>query len=155
VYQDELRRRCAPPKRRWSKIPAFAGTVAPLPQAGGLRPPVHHSGVSLNSVPLGRLPTMKLAFLAAMALLCVGCAITREEAVSIATREVTRRNLPLPKGYVTAVTPSQNIVEFEPTRPIWEVTFSLPGAKKPLYDVTIDQYNRAIETFLDYRYLSR
>jgi hypothetical protein len=98
---------------------------------------------------------MKLAFLAAMALLCVGCSITREEAVSIATREVTRRNLPLPKGYVTAVTPSQNIVEFEPTRPIWEVTFSLPGAKKPLYDVTIDQYNRAIETFLDYRYLSR
>src|SRR5207249_5739226 len=36
-----------------SKIPAGAGTSAPLLQAVGLRPPVHHSGVSLNSVPLG------------------------------------------------------------------------------------------------------
>ena len=43
----------APPNLRWSKIPAGAGTDAPLPQALGLRPPVHHSGVSLNSVPLG------------------------------------------------------------------------------------------------------
>jgi len=33
-----------PPNLRWSKIPARAGTIAPLPQALGLRPPVHQLG---------------------------------------------------------------------------------------------------------------
>jgi hypothetical protein len=35
-----------------AEIPAPPGTPAPLLQAVGLRPPVHHSGVRLNSVPL-------------------------------------------------------------------------------------------------------
>jgi len=40
------------PRRRWS-LPNGTELLRQRPQAVGLRPPVHRSGVSLNSVPLG------------------------------------------------------------------------------------------------------
>jgi hypothetical protein len=93
---------------------------------------------------------MRSASVVTLMLLFVGCAITPEQAVSIARREVERRNLPLPNHYVTTITLSELIEEFElPHRELWYVTFTRPGAKKPLYEVTVDKYNHTIESFTD------
>ena len=100
-------------------------------------------------------PSIRLTFPIVLAAAFVGCtAISREHAVSIATTEVARRGHSLPKHYLTAVTSSEVIPEFASSYPIWCVTFSVPGAKKALYEVCIDKYTREIETFVDIRHLS-
>ena len=100
-------------------------------------------------------PSIRLTVPIVLAAAFVGCtAISQERAVSIAIAEVARRGLSLPKHHLTVVTSSEVTPEFAPRYPIWCVAFSVPGAKKALYEVCIDKYTREIETFVDVRHLS-
>ena len=104
------------------------------------------------SLTLFSLDLVKPLFIIALWLLCAGCAVTRENAVAIATRELTRRNLPLPPHYVVTASRITSTPEFAQTVTLWEVTFELPRAKQPVYEVGINAYNRDIDYLLDYRH---
>ena len=92
---------------------------------------------------------MKSALLVGFLLFCVGCEITPDHAISIATREVTRRQLPLPRDYKP--TAKKDIFIFEPGYvDLWDVTFSTAQGKK-LYTVCVDRYNRQIQAVFDER----
>jgi hypothetical protein len=92
---------------------------------------------------------MKCVLVAVLALSCVGCEITQEHAISIATRELGRRQLPLPRDYRAAAKQDVFTHQFGYVE-LWDVTFSTPRGKK-LYTVCIDRYNRQIQAFFDER----
>jgi hypothetical protein len=91
---------------------------------------------------------MRSRLIAVFSLLYVSCALTREEALSIATREVARRNLPLPKGYSSTVTLVQNSEALASSEHFFEVDFQRPQDKKPLYIILIDQYSHRVDDFI-------
>jgi hypothetical protein len=92
---------------------------------------------------------MKCALVVSMALICASCATTREEAVSIASRELAKRNLSPPKNSVVTVVSGERIEE-PGIVPEWVVRFTPPHARRPLYLVVVDQHDRNSVTFLDY-----
>jgi hypothetical protein len=85
---------------------------------------------------------MKCAVLALLSVLCVGCALTQEQAVAIATGEINRRNLPLPSKYVTVATPSRYL---EAGIDYWDIIFVTEYPQKRLYEVLVNQHNHRVE----------
>ncbi len=96
---------------------------------------------------------MKLPFALLLSLVCWGCAVTREQAVASATREVARRHLPLPKHYTVEVKDSMAFDEVNPGYPIYVVTFSAPGnrTQKRLYQLNVDRRSGTIDDMSDLR----
>lgn len=92
---------------------------------------------------------MKSTLCLALAAFCVGCEISREHAISIASREVGRRGLSLPVNY--KVSAGRGRADLEPGYvDLWDVTFSNAHGKM-LYVVSVDRYSRQIQDFLDPR----
>jgi hypothetical protein len=98
---------------------------------------------------------LRVAICLVASLLFTGCAVTREQAGSIALRTVAHRNAPLPPGYHMSIREGQSFQEGRPSRPIWVATLGISGRRDPLYVVHILQQDGAILSFLDYRYVQR
>jgi hypothetical protein len=94
---------------------------------------------------------MKAFALLVISILCVGCAATRERAVTIATASLANRKLLLPTNYTVHVEQGFANFELQPPYDIWVVEFRAPGRKDPLYSFYIDQRNGRIDDFTDYR----
>jgi len=76
-------------------------------------------------------------------LLCAGCAITSDTAVTVATRELKQHGLPLPAGYsVTATRVTPDAPALHPANAFWEITFVAPQTKIALYEVEVDECTR-------------
>jgi hypothetical protein len=90
--------------------------------------------------------------LIAICLACAGCAITPQQAIPIALREIKKRNLPLPNPYSVSANPDRKIEE-PGIIETWAVEFRDPAHKKPLYLVEVNRYNHQVELFLDRRHV--
>ncbi len=73
--------------------------------------------------------------------------VMRDSLVVLATREVQRRNLPLPRNHKVAVTEGFHQSEIEPRRAIIGVSFTFPfrGGNDPVYVVWIDPKLGSVE----------
>ena len=95
---------------------------------------------------------VRFTLLACILIIYSGCAaVTREQAVITANRELTRRHCILPANYTVHVGEGVFQAEFESPRPLWEVQFSDPtghGARD-LYVVLINRRSGAVDTFSD------
>jgi hypothetical protein len=88
---------------------------------------------------------MKLAVIGPLiVILCVGCAITSDEAVVIATREIAKRERPLPKHYRTTTELVPITPEEDRTTEEWYVVFTTADGKKELYRVSVNKYNHTV-----------
>ena len=88
-----------------------------------------------------------------MLLACSGCALTKEQAISIARTEIARRKLSLPPDHTVSAEKSTAFVEGSaPDRPVYVVTFAAPGRGGPteLYDVSIHRQTKAVENVTDF-----
>jgi hypothetical protein len=74
-----------------------------------------------------------------ISLVCTGCTTTRDSAVTIATRALADRKLPLPANHSVRVSEGFCAVEFEQSYKLWIVEFRADARKDPLYSVWIDQ----------------
>jgi len=97
------------------------------------------------------MPATKAFAIIAVMVVCVGCAATRERAVSIAAGEVARRKLPLPEDHTVHISERVVALEVEPSYRIWRIEFTAPRRKSPLYTVSVDQRNGRVEDFTDHR----
>jgi hypothetical protein len=84
-----------------------------------------------------------------MSILCVGCAITREQAVAAATRAIVKATLPLPAHYTVSVIEGYSKPEPLSYR-LWGVEFRVPGRTEPLYTVWVQQSSGRVEGVTDY-----
>lgn len=89
---------------------------------------------------------MKSAFLLLLSMFCGGCALTPDQAVAIATREIQQRHLSLPTKYATAVNASRY---YEADKDYWDVSFMTTDSKKRLYEVSVNQYSHCVEEVRD------
>jgi hypothetical protein len=84
--------------------------------------------------------------------LCAGCAsVSRDQALSTAKGELTRRHCLLPPNYTVLVGEGVFQAEFGSPRPLWEVEFSAQTrhGKTPLYVVLINRRSGAVDMFSD------
>lgn len=97
---------------------------------------------------------VRLPFAILLSLACTSCAITREQAIATATQEITRRHLPLPRGYTVEVKDSRAFVEAAPSYQIYGVIFTVPGThtQTPLYEVIVDRRDGKVDDMVDFRY---
>ena len=93
---------------------------------------------------------MKLVLVASIALLCSACVVTRQTAVSLATEEITRRKLPLPKQYV--IEADYGCVVGQPTVHFWTVMFRASDSKTLLYTVWVNDSKPVVDAMLDSRH---
>src|ERR1700736_5424383 len=101
---------------------------------------------------------MNRVLLLILSVIFTGCAITPigcDEAIPIAMQELEKRHVPLQVPYEAQSSPGKPIEELGTVKYVWAVTFSTPDSKKPLYLVCVNQYNRNIELFRDYRHLGQ
>lgn len=79
--------------------------------------------------------------------------VTSGDAIRIATRELQRRELPLPDDHVVRVEQSVAFREFASDQPIFLVTFRRrsPGISALLYDVHIDRQSGMVQDVIDLR----
>ena len=97
---------------------------------------------------------VRCALLACILVVCSGCAaVTREQALTTAKRELTRRHCILPPNYTVLVGEGVFQAEFGSPRPLWEVQFSAPTRRgtKALYVVLINRRSGAVDMFSDIR----
>ncbi len=66
---------------------------------------------------------MKIAALIAASVLLCGCAVTREQAIAAATRQVRRDRPPLPRGYIARAEKGSFLPAHAPPEPGHTVTF--------------------------------
>jgi hypothetical protein len=94
-----------------------------------------------------------------MLLVCSGCALTQEEAVTIAKAEITRRKLPLPRDHTIVAAKSTAFVEGSaPDQPVYiVVTFAAPSAAGPstLYEVSVDMRTKSVDSVGDFVHARR
>ena len=81
---------------------------------------------------------------------CVGCAITREEAVAAATRAIVKATLPLPVHYTVTVIEGSSAPEPGAGYRLWGVEFRVPSRTEPLYTVWVQQGSGKVEGVTDY-----
>jgi hypothetical protein len=97
---------------------------------------------------------VRRALVACILVACTGCAaVTREQALTTAKRELARRHCMLPPNYTVVVGEGVFQAEFGSPRPLWEVQFSAPTRRgtKALYVVLISRQSGAVDTFSDIR----
>jgi hypothetical protein len=82
-----------------------------------------------------------------VAICCVGCAVSREQARTIATRELARRNLPLPPNPTVQVIRGDAVSELESPYIVWMVEITPPNRKERLYSIYVDSRNGRILDF--------
>jgi hypothetical protein len=89
--------------------------------------------------------------LALLAFVVSGCAISKDKAIEIATKEVRSRKLPLPKTYAVAIRESRSHDDsFAPD--YWQIRFGWPDViNNPSYELLVRQYGGGIDQFTDYR----
>jgi hypothetical protein len=87
----------------------------------------------------------------AFSLICVGCAVTRERAVRVATRALSDRKLPLPANHTVVVSEGHAAIYAGGGYDLWYVYFSVPGRSKPLYTVRVDQRFGTVDDVRDDR----
>jgi hypothetical protein len=83
--------------------------------------------------------------------MCTGCTTTREGAVTIATRALADRRLPLPAKHLTSVSEGYCAVEVGQSYKLWIVEFRAGARKDPLYRVWIDQRFGTIDQFKNFQ----
>src|SRR5437763_16949507 len=86
-----------------------------------------------------------------LVLLCVGCAVTRERATEIATRELARRSLVLPRGHTLQVVEGDETVAGADRHKIWVAIFGTEHLRDRLYTVYIDQRTGRVSGVWGYR----
>ena len=88
-----------------------------------------------------------------MLLACSGCALTEEQAITIAKAELARRNVSLPPNHTVSAGKSTAFVEgSSPDRPVYVVSFATPARPRPiaLYDVSIHRETKVVENVTDF-----
>jgi hypothetical protein len=90
-----------------------------------------------------------------IAIICVGCAITREQAVAVATRAIVERKLPLPARYTVSVTEGSFAPEPGAPSTLWGVEFRVQGRTEPEYTVWVQKSSGTLEGFTDYTTLEK
>lgn len=86
---------------------------------------------------------------------CAGAPpVTKHEAMKIATRELQKRELPLPKDRVVLVKPSMIYSEISQDKAIYLVAFRTraKGLSGLLYDVHVNQRSGKVEDVIDIRH---
>ena len=94
---------------------------------------------------------MKHLALAVLFLLCAGCAVTRERATDLATRELARRNIALPRGYTVQVVEGDETVAGTHRHKIWVAIFGTAHLSQRLYTVYMDQRTGRVSGVWGYR----
>jgi hypothetical protein len=94
---------------------------------------------------------MRVCAAIAMSLVCVGCTVTRERAVRVATRALADRELPLPANHTVEVSEGRVAIYAGGGYDLWAVLFSIPGRSEPIYIVSVDQRFGIIEEVKDRR----
>jgi hypothetical protein len=81
-------------------------------------------------------------------IVCGGCAITREQAVAVATRVIVERKFPLPAHYTVDVIEGSHAQHGAST--LWGVEFRAPGRAESLYEVWVQKSSGTVDGFTDY-----
>ena len=92
---------------------------------------------------------MRVFAAALISIVCVGCAITREQAVAVATRAIVKATLPLPAHYTVRVIEGYSAPQ-PPSYRLWGVEFRVPGRTEPLYTVWVQESSGSVEGVTDY-----
>ena len=95
-------------------------------------------------------PNLRVKTFAAIliSILCVGCAITREQAVAAATRAIVERKFSLPAHYTVNVIEGSHSEHGAST--LWGVEFRVPGRAESLYTVWVQKSSGTVDGFTDY-----
>jgi hypothetical protein len=98
--------------------------------------------------------TMRLLAIAFTAPTSGCCAsITKEDAIQIAKREISRRNIGLPEQYTVDAARGTIVTESGPDIPVYDVSFEIPRGSKqtPFCDVELDPCNGTVRRVGDFR----
>jgi hypothetical protein len=94
---------------------------------------------------------VRLFAIVAISLICVGCTVTRERAVRVATRALADRKLPLPAKHTVEVTEGRVAIYAGGGYDLGAVLFSVPSRSEPIYIVSVDQRFGTVDDVEDHR----
>ncbi len=79
--------------------------------------------------------------------------ISKQDAIQIAKREISRCNIRLPEQYRVDATRGTIVAESGPDIPVYIVSFNIPkgGKQIPFYDVEVDPCNGKVRKIGDFR----